>query len=590
MEPSSVNTLGIYDGHLSTAALLVDGRLSAMVSEERLTRHKNQGGPPERAIGWVLERAGIEGQAVDAVALAMITEPLTHWGEDLAQMRRKIFRAANALLPGTLVGSRLLLKPYILIYKHKRDWKGLNAALSRHGVSPALYKNNRVEHHLAHAAGAYFFSPFRSHEKPMLIVTADNSGDGISATVSLAHRGNIQRLHWIVSFHSIGELYIRVTELLGMRALEDEFKVMGLAPYAQPAQAERAYEVFACFFRSRVGGLTYRNVSGKWGPALRAALHKQLERFRFDAIAAGMQRLLEEVVGNFVLAWVRKTGVADVAVGGGVFMNVKLNMLLSRSPEIDRIFFMPSAGDESLAVGAAALSYARHCLSQNREIDIEPLTHLFWGPEYSDADVRAALGPFADRLTWCEHNDIDSYVARRLAEGDIVGRLAGRMEWGARSLGNRAILADPRELKNVRRINLAIKKRDFWMPFAPSLLEECSGEYLDNPRGLDAPFMINAFPSTDRAQRDLPCGLHQYDLTCRPQIVKRCENPRYHRLLHEFHRLTGVGGVLNTSFNLHGEPIVCSPADAIQTLLASDLDGLALESFYVRKRAAEPVA
>jgi carbamoyltransferase len=582
-----VNTLGIYDGHLSTAALMVDGHLTAMISEERLTRQKNQGGPPERAIGWVLERAGIRGDDVNAVALAMITEPLTHWGEDLAQVRRKIFRAANALLPGTLVGSRLLLKPYIFIYKYKRDWKGLNTALSRHGVSPALYKTNRVEHHTAHAAGAYLFAPFREHERPVLIVTADNSGDGISATVSIGHRGEIRRIHWIVSFHSIGELYIRVTELLGMRALEDEFKVMGLAPYAPPALADRAYEVFNRFFRSRAGGLTFRNVSGKWGPALRAALHKQLEGVRFDAVAAGVQRLVEQVVGDFVLAWARKTGVSDVAVGGGVFMNVKLNMLLSRSPEINRIFFMPSAGDESLAAGAAALIYARRCLAQGREVDIEPLTHLFWGPDYSDADIRDALVPFADRLTWCEHDDIDSYVATRLADGDIVGRLAGRMEWGARSLGNRAILADPRQLWNVRRINLAIKKRDFWMPFAPSLMEEYSDEYLDNPRKLDAPFMINAFPATERAQRDLPCGLHQFDLTCRPQIVKRCENPRYHRLLYEFHRITGVGGVLNTSFNLHGEPIVCSPADAIHTLLSSDLDGVALERFYVRKRHPE---
>lgn len=582
-----MNILGIYDGHLSTAALMVDGRLTAMISEERLTRQKNQGGPPGRSIGWVLERAGIRGEDIDAVALAMITEPLTHWGEDLAQMRRRIFRAANALLPGMLVGSRLLLKPYVFIYKHKRDWKGLNAALASHGVSPALYKTNRVEHHLAHAAGAYFFAPFREHDKPMLIVTADNSGDGVSATVSIAHRGEIRRIHWIVSFHSIGELYIRVTELLGMRALEDEFKVMGLAPYAPPALADRAYGIFNRFLRSRAGGLTFRNVSGKWGPALREALRKELEGIRFDAIAAGIQRLVEEVVGDFVLAWVRKTGIADVAVGGGVFMNVKLNMLLSRNPEINRAFFMPSAGDESLAAGAAALVYAQRRLAEGRAIDIDALTHLFWGPDYTDAEIRAALAPLADRLTWSEHEDIESYVAQRLAAGEIVGRFAGRMEWGARSLGNRGILADPRHLWNVRRINLAIKKRDFWMPFAPSLLEECSAEYLDNPRALDAPFMINAFPSTERAQRDLPCGLHQFDLTCRPQIVRRCDNPRYHRLLHEFHRLTGVGGVLNTSFNLHGEPIVCSPADAIRTLLASDLDGLALERFYVRKRRPE---
>jgi len=582
-----VNILGIYDGHLSTAALMIDGRLSAIISEERLTRRKNVGGPPANAIRWLLQQAGLRGDQIDAVALAMITEPLVRWDDDPHQVRRKIFRAVNFLVPGRIVASRHLVKPYVAVYRHVRDWKGLNAALIDNGISPSRYKSHRIEHHEAHAATAYFFAPFREHDKPMLVVTVDGSGDGLSATVNVAERGEIRRLHWIVSFHSIGEMYIRVTELLGMKPLEDEFKVMGLAPYAPPGLAERSHEIFRTFFQSRAGGLTFRNVSKLWGPALRDALHRRLEGLRFDGVAAGVQRLVEDVVGRFVLAWVRKTGIRDVAVAGGVFMNVKLNMVLSQRPEIERFFIMPSCGDESLPLGAAALTYAAECRNHGRPIGIPPLTHLFWGPEFDHTQIKAALAEHAGQITWTRHEDIDTYLGGRLAEGDIVGRFAGRMEWGARSLGNRAILADPRDLGNVRRINMAIKKRDFWMPFAPSLLEERSGDYIENPRKHPAAFMINAFRSTPLAQRDLPCALHAFDLTCRPQIVSRCDNPRYHAVLKEFEQRTGVGGVLNTSFNLHGEPIVCTPADAIRTLLDSDLDGLALERYYVRRTCRE---
>ncbi|MBM3790521.1 MAG: hypothetical protein FJW35_09260, partial [Acidobacteria bacterium] len=302
--------------------------------------------------------------------------------------------------------------------------------------------------------------------------------------------------------------------------------------------------------------------------------------------AAAVQRLVEEIITGFVVAWVRKTGLPRLAVAGGIFMNVKLNMLLSRRPEIDELFLMPSCGDESVGLGAALLAYAGHCAARSGEIDIAPLDDLYFGPEFSRDDIRAALVERLDQVAWTEQEDIEAAVARCLARGEIVGRLAGRMEWGARSLGNRAILADPRDLRTVRRLNGAIKMRDFWMPFAPSILEERSSDYLVNPRGLAAPFMINAFPTTPLAERDLPCGLHPFDLTCRPQIVVREANPAFHRLICEFERITGVGGVINTSFNLHGEPIVCSPHDALGTFLNSDLDAVAMERFLVRKKAS----
>jgi carbamoyltransferase len=417
----------------------------------------------------------------------------------------------------------------------------------------------------------------------MLIITMDASGDGVCATVSLAGDGRIERLHEIPSYHSLGELYSRVTQWLGMKPLEHEYKVMGLAPYAPPDLAERARRVFESYVRPTPDGLSFRNTAGAWGPGLLPRLTRDLAGVRFDAVAAGLQQRLEEVVVGFVLAWVRKTGVRSLGVAGGLFMNVKLNMLLSESADIDQIFLTPSGGDESLAYGAALLARVEACRADGREADPEPFASLYLGPEFSRQEILSDLEARRERLEWREHDDVESEIARRLAAGGIVGRLAGRMEWGARSLGARAILADPRDLSNVRRLNLAVKMRDFWMPFAPAILAERAADYLVNPRGLRAPYMINAFRSTPLAQREVVCGLHQFDLTCRPQIVEPSESPSFHRLIKAFEDLTGVGAVLNTSFNLHGEPIVCRPADAVHTLLNSGLDAVAIERFIVER-------
>ncbi len=577
--------LGIHDGHLSTASLLVDGRIVAMASEERITRTKNQGGPPEKAIGLVLRESGIRGADLNVVALATLAQPLNEWEDNTNQARRKLFRVANAFLPTALVASRALVGPYLFVYRRRRDWKGLERALTQNDISPQLHRIERFEHHACHAATAYYLSWFRDDSEPMLIVTVDGSGDGLCATISVGHRGRLERLHAVTSYHSLGELYTRVTELLGMKPLDHEYKVMGLAPYAPAGMAERAYRIFASYYRPTADGLSFENRTGVWGPDLGNRMARDLRGIRFDAVAAGVQRLLEELISGFVLAWVRKTGLRTVGVAGGVFMNVKLNMLLSESPEIGALFLMPSCGDESIALGAALLAYADHRLAQGLSVDVPPLDHLYFGPEYSRNQILADLEPFASHITWTECEDIETTIARRLAEGQILGRLAGRMEWGARSLGNRAILADPRDLRNVRRLNMAVKMRDFWMPFAPSILEERSADYLVNPRRLRAPYMINAFRSTPLAQQELICGLHLFDLSCRPQLVTPASNPRYHRLIQAFQRITGVGGILNTSFNLHGEPIVCRPADAVYTLLNSGLDGVAIEKFLIRKKA-----
>ncbi len=577
-----MNILGIHDGHTATACLLKDGELVAMVSEERFNRKKSWGGVPSQATRWVVESTHTDPRSIDAVALSWLVQPtrdFTIQGDFPPNTLTPVAR----FLPQWLLASDAIVAPYVSLMSHFRDMKSIVTLLDELGVPRVPIQ--RVEHHLAHAAASYYLSSFAQEQSPALVITLDGSGDGLSGTVSLGRGHALERQLAISSYHSPGLMYSLVTQYLGMKPAEHEYKVMGLAPYAPPELAEQARKIFAGYFCLSPDGLRIVNTSGAWGPGFMRKLERDMRRVRFDAIAAGIQLHLEEVITQFIRNWIQHTGIRTIAIGGGLFMNVKLNMLIQAMPEVERVFFLPSAGDESLAMGAAFWVAA-----QRGEPHIQPLDKLYLGPEFPPAEIEAALRHFQDRVIWERVAQPECKVVELLAQGRVVGRFAGRMEWGARALGNRSILADGRDLSIIRKINAAIKQRDFWMPFAPSILWERRHDYLVNPRDVDAPYMILAFPSTPLAQQHLRAALHQYDLSCRPQLVRAETNPRYHRLLKEWERLTGCGGLLNTSFNLHGEPIVCAPQDALETLLRSEIDDLMMEDFWVRRRNASQLA
>jgi carbamoyltransferase len=268
-------------------------------------------------------------------------------------------------------------------------------------------------------------------------------------------------------------------------------------------------------------------------------------------------------------------------------MNVKANKLISELSELDDLFVFPSCGDETNAIGAAWWVEANEGTGGGH---IPPLGHVYWGPAYGDAAVDEALArnPGRDRWVITREDDIDSRVADLLAAGEVVARCTGRAEFGARALGNRSILADPTQNEVVRQINDMIKSRDFWMPFAPALLAARADDYIVNPKGLQAPYMILAFDTTARVD-ELKAAIHPYDLTARPQVVYEDWNPGLHRILSEFERRTGRGAILNTSFNLHGSPIVNTPAEALEVFSESGLRHLALNDYLVSKRSDEPV-
>ena len=563
--------LGIHDGHTATACLMIDGKVKAMVSEERLWHEKEKGGFPRKAIEEVISLSGIKPEEIDVVAVATLTPPLLPEEFHDPGFPRSVFQHAYRLIPRSLLRGDWYVDGLVkLIAAISRRREVIERELLSMGIKAPV---EFVEHHTAHAASAYFGSGFERS----LVITLDGSGDGLSGSYYYGEGLSLERKGRISAFNSIGEFYTRVTEYLGMKPLSHEYKVMGLAPYANVERAEK-------FYQEKVKGLfavqgdRIINRSGAYKRDYLNLFKKIFFKVRFDTISYAAQRLLEEIVSQ----WVDniRGSFDSVAAAGGVFMNVKMNYSLLQ--KFENVFVMPSSGDESTAYGAAAY------VSAMRGIKPEPLGPLYFGREFPRADIERALEKIDESKFEIEEigdEDIHEYVADLLTEGFIIARYFGRSEWGARALGNRSILADPRSHGVISRINRAIKKRDFWMPFAPSVLADNFEEYFEVPtRSRSEKYMIIAYPTKDIARKSIPAGLHQHDLTGRPQVVFEEDNPEYYRLIKRFMEKTGVGGVLNTSFNLHGYPIVYTPDQAIFTLQNSDLDALAIGPFLIRRK------
>jgi carbamoyltransferase len=367
-----------------------------------------------------------------------------------------------------------------------------------------------------------------------------------------------------------------------MKPLEHEYKVMGLAPYASPEGVEKSYEVLKKAITLKEDSLRF--YSPIKTPNFKDYIRKNLYLHRFDWIAGAVQRLTEELVTKWIKKWINKTGIHDVALAGGVFMNVKLNLKIMEMPEVNKFFVFPSCGDESLAIGAAYYGYEKICKEKGKNVDIEPLGDLYKGPEYSNEYIEKILRE-EKNLKFKFLDNIEEKIAELLSNKEIVARFAGRMEWGARALGNRSILADASNYEVVKIINEMIKQRDFWMPFAPTIIKEREDDYIINPKKVPAPYMILAFNSKEKSKKDLIAAMHPYDYTLRPQVLEKETNERYYKIIKIFEETTKRGGILNTSFNLHGHPIVCSPEDAIYVFKNSGLKYLALENWLIEKKS-----
>jgi carbamoyltransferase len=566
--------LGIHDGHNSGATLLIDGAIAAAVCEERLTRRKNEVGYPKLSIDEVLSVAGVAASELDQVVYA---SNFMHTAEHL-ETAAEWYRAGKEDQERDAKRDKSYLKAVFDTRKQER----IDQAVVHLGISSD--RVSFVEHHLAHGAAAYYGAPMALNE-PILILTCDGAGDGVSASVSIGNGTEIKRIAQTQRKASLGKVYSRVTYALGLKPWEHEYKVLGLAPYSEQKYAEEIRDILKEHLTLSKDGLSFELVNDLESSYIYYFLRDKFECKRFDAISGGVQMFTEELLTEWVARCVAHTGIRKVVCGGGVFMNVKANKLIGEIDGVDELFVFPSCGDESLSFGAVWLEYARLAGAEAGKART-PLEHCYLGREFSNDDCRAAIeAAIGDSgCVYRRYDAINQSVAKLLAGGNnVVARFAGRMEWGARALGNRSILTNPAEWQNVEKINAMIKKRDFWMPFAPSMLAEHSDDLIVNPKGFTSPYMMLAFDTHANTNRSISAATHPRDKTARAQFVSQESNAGYHELIKTFGDLTGTYCVLNTSFNLHGYPLINTPEEAMEVFLDSGLDYLALGDYLVAK-------
>lgn len=557
--------LGIicYGRHEAAAVLIDGGRVVAAAEEERFSRQKFDPGFPTQAIAFCLRQARIS--AADLVAIGYGFDPRRRLLAKAGYMARR-FPASLALLNG---GGTLLRR----MDRIEQDIR------ERLDFTGPIY---RLNHHLCHAASAFYASPFTE----AAILTLDGAGDwesgwwGQGAGERISESG---RIDWP---QSLGHVYAAFTEYLGFQAFSDEYKVMGLAAYGTPHHLAQMSEIFWPtaggyqvdldyfeFHKGRSPRYGSRLVE-RFGPPLRDPESHVPQHYR--DVAASLQAQLERVVSHLVRQVTRATGLRRLCLSGGVAMNSVANGKLLNEGLVDALYIPPCASDAGVALGAAYLSH----LKATGQLRRHELTTAALGPEYDDApilDACAKHGLIAHLVT-----DPAESAAQLLAEGQIIGWFQGRMEFGQRALGARSILADPRraEMKDV--VNAKIKFRESFRPFAPSVLAEHAVNYF-HCQG-PSPFMTQVSLVREEKRQVIPAVTH-VDGTARVQTVERAASPLYWNLIDAFYRLTSVPVVLNTSFNIKGQPIVNTPAEAVETFMQTSLDALICGSYLILKPA-----
>lgn len=581
--------------HDAAAVLLRNGQLIAAAEEERFSRIKHDYAFPRKAIRFCLETGGISGADLDAVVF--FEKPF-----------RKFDRIVMTTLQ-TYPKSWKVFREAMIAWLTDKLWVA-GTLESELGVSRG--KILFCEHHLSHAASAYLCSPFDE----AAILTVDGVGEWITGTCGVG-RGNQIQLHKQMEFpHSLGLLYSAFTAFLGFEVNEGEYKVMGMAPYGEPRYVDKVWKVvrpnedgsfsldmdYFCFHHSTTQTFNSRFVdlfgdprpsnmpfyTAKTGfPRYLGPPPTDMEagcrmNQHYADIAASIQQVTEELVLGMARQLYKETGMKRLCIAGGVGLNSVANARILRETPFEEIFIQPAAGDGGGALGAALWAY-NTLFDKPRTFTMQ---HAYWGQQYSEAEIAEFLGQNNIRHTHIANDDeLMDMVVDHLQNGKVVGWFHGKFEWGPRALGHRSILADPRnpDMKDI--VNAKIKFREPYRPFAPSVLAECAETYFDLPRATEhmpARYMLYVVPVRPQYRSTLPAITHA-DGTGRLQTVFREYSPRYHRLIERFGQATGVPVLLNTSFNLRGEPIVTTPANAFSTYSRSEMDVLVLENFVVEK-------
>jgi len=562
-----MNVLGIGGySHDSAAALVCDGKLVAAVAEERLTRVKHQGGVPHKAVKYCLDAAGLTADDIDHIGCYM--RPFLRVGRRLPYRLTQMFRS-----PVYSAGYMAYELVHNTLYAH-----------GMRGLRGKKTKLHFMEHHPAHAASAFLVSPFE--EAALLCI--DYVGEFAATWTGVGRGTAIERLHTRSYPHSLGVFYSAITDYLGFLRASDEYKVMGLASYGEPAHLDDFRKIvrlrpdgwydidlswLVCHYApgSQTGYFSKKFID-RFGPPRRKG--EPIKRHHMD-IAASAQRVLEEAVMALAQRLHADTGLKRLCMGGGVALNCSMNGRLLRESPFREIFVQPAAGDDGIAIGAAFQLYHR-LTGQPRSFTMRDAR---LGPQYTHHEIEGFLE--SAKIPYENVPNIEQRTAQLIADGNIVGWLQGRAEFGPRALGARSILADPTRADMRDLLNTHVKHREDFRPFAPSCLEERAYEFFDGCAS--SPFMLFVYPVRTDKQPQLPAITH-VNGTARVQTVARETDPRYWQLIREFEKLRGVPMVLNTSFNVMGEPIVTSPADAVRCFYTTGMDALVMGNCVVVKR------
>ncbi len=567
-----MNVLGINNMHDASAAIVVDGEVLAAAEEERFSRKKHHVGFPVRAIEYCLDEAGLTIADLDAIGVS--------WKPWV--LRTRLFNAVKSL-PFSLKAFKA--KTGRGMGQMGNEWYELftmKRLIERH-FGKGRFKLRHLDHHLSHAVSAFYVSPFEQ----AAILTIDGAGEKDTTVFWLGEGNNIKRKKSIKIPHSLGQFYSAITAFLGFRVQSDEYKVMGMASYGNP--------IFADFFRNNVLFIredgTFRINThfldyhlARQGIFLKETTNvlgnnrlpqEEITQTHKD-IARSAQVVLEETLLHISSHLYNQTGNIDnLCMAGGVALNCVANGKLFENTQFQQIFIQPAAGDAGTAIGAAL--YLNH--SYTRCSRSYRMNNSYLGPAYSNKECIEALDKFKLSYNELKEEELCRKVATLLADGKLVFWFQDRMEWGPRALGNRSLLADPRRIEMRDIINLKVKEREKFRPFAPSVLEEKSYDYFGNTS--PSPFMLFTFKVNQNKRKEIPAVTH-VDNTARPQTVSKKSNPLFWNLINEFDNLTGVPILLNTSFNVQ-EPIVCSPNDAIACFLRTEVDYLVLNNLLIQQ-------
>ena len=587
--------------HDSAAALVRDGEIVAAAQEERFTRKKHDSGFPRNAISFCLQAGGAGLDRVDRVVF--YDKPFLKF--------ERLLETYLAFAPRGLTSFRMAMPVWTREKLFLKDLIRKELAKISQGFDPSRLLF--AEHHVSHAASAFYPSPFEE----AVILTMDGVGEWATTSVGIGRGKDVQITREIHFPHSLGLLYSAVTYYTGFKVNSAEYKVMGLAPYGEPRYAAKMYEHLIDVkpdgsFRLNLEyfdyctGLTMTN--GKFDALFEGPARKPSELLtqRHMDLAASVQKVLEDVVLKMTRALAADTGIPNLCLAGGVALNCVANGKVLRDGAFRNIWIQPAAGDAGGALGAALASYHGFAGAPRRVNGCgDSMRGAYLGPEFSQADIEKRLRASGARFSVLSPGDLVATCARELAEERALGWFQGRMEFGPRALGARSILADARSPRMQSILNLKVKFRESFRPFAPSVLREHLAEWFE--MDTDSPYMLlvadvlehrrirmtaeqEALFGIDKLnvpRSDIPAVTH-VDYSARIQTVHEETNPRYYRLIREFEKLTGCPVIVNTSFNVRGEPIVCTPEDAFHCFMGTHIEALAVGNCFLRKADQDP--